>query len=118
MLVPDPILDAMLTQCRGTNVHVCSGQPADFAGITAVELATAVISGSYTLADGSVDGRKQTLPGQADLNIDANGSATHYAVSDGTTTLYEVYDVSNPQTLNAGGTVSVGQGDHTLRDAA
>lgn len=116
-LVPDPIIDTQLAACEGTQCHVCSGQPADYAGIAAVQLATAVIAGSYALADGTPDGRKNTLPGQADMDIDSSGTATHYAISNGTSILYVVADISNPQALTAGGTVSVAALAQTVRDA-
>jgi len=116
-LIPDPIIDLQLGVSEGTQCHVCSGEPANYAGIAAVELATAVISGSYSKADGTPDGRKNSLPGQADLSISADGTATHYAISNGTDTLYAVATISNPQALTTGGTVSVAQLDHTIRDA-
>ena len=116
-LVPDPIIDAQLAACEGTTCHVCSGEPTNYAGIAAVELASAVISGSYALADGTPDGRKNTLPGQADLNISADGTATHYAISNGSSILYVVADISNPQALTTGGTVSVAALTQTVRDA-
>jgi hypothetical protein len=116
-LIPDPIIDTQLNQTEGTQCHVCSGEPADYAGIAALELATAVIVGVYSQSDGTPDGRLNTLPGQADLDIDASGTATNYAISNGTDTLYLVADISNPQALTIGGTVSVGSLLHTIRDA-
>ena len=116
-LIPDPIIDDQLAVSEGTQCHVCSGEPANYAGIAAVELATAAISGSYSKADGTPDGRANTLPGQADLNIDTDGTATHYAISNGTDTLYCVATISNPQALSTGGTVSVASLVHTIRDA-
>lgn len=116
-LIPDPIIDLQLGVSEGTQCHVCSGEPANYAGIAAVELATAVISGSYSKSAGTPDGRKNSLPGQADLTIDTSDTATHYAISNGTDTLYAVATISNPQALTSGGTVSVAQLDHTIRDA-
>ena len=115
--IPAPIIDIQLGACEGTQCHVCSGLPANYAGIAAVELATAAISGSYSKSDGTPDGRKNTLPGQADLNITADGTASHYSISNGTDTLYCTATISNPQALTSGGTVSVAQLDHTIRDA-
>ena len=116
-LIPDPIIDAELTVVEGTQCHVCSGEPANYAAIAGLELATAVIVGSYTKSDGTPDGRLNTLPAQADLDIDANGTATNYAISDGTSTLFCVATISNPQVLTTGGTVSVASLLHTIRDA-
>jgi hypothetical protein len=116
-LIPDPIIDLQLSDAEGTQCHVCSAEPQDYAGIAALQLATAVIVGSYTKGDGTPDGRLNTLPGQADLPITADGTANNYAISNGTDTLYLVTDISNPQALTNGGTVSVASLLHTVRDA-
>ena len=119
MIVPDTSIDTMLTSVRGTTVHVCSAEPANYAGIAAVELASGTFTGGdYSLGNGAVDGRTQTLAGQADLNITGNGDANSYVVSDGASTLLLAADISNPQTLTSGGTVSVASLLHTIRDAA
>jgi hypothetical protein len=116
-LIPDPIIDLQLTQSEGTQCHVCTGEPANYAAIAALQLATAVVVGSYSKSDGTPDGRLNTLPGQADLPITADGTANNYAISNGTDTLYAVADISNPQALTNGGTVSVASLLHTIRDA-
>jgi hypothetical protein len=116
-LIPDPIIDLQLNQSEGTQCHVCTGVPANYAAIAGLELATAVIVGSYSQSDGTPDGRLNTLPGQADLDIDSDGTATDYAISNGTDTLYAVATISNPQALTTGGTVSVASLLHTIRDA-
>ena len=118
MIVPDTSIDTMLTSVRGTTVHVCSAQPANYAGIAAVELASGTFTGGdYSLGNGAVDGRTQTLAGQADLNITDNGTAVSYVVSDGVSTMFLAADISNQQTLTSGGTVSVAALLHTIRDA-
>lgn len=116
--VLDSTIDAMLAAAQGTNVTITVTEPATYGDIaTSTPLATAAISGSYSVADGAVDGRTQTLPGQPDLNITADGIANYYAIHNGTDTLYLVADISNPQQLTNGGTVSVASLLHTLRDA-
>lgn len=121
MLVPDASIDGMLTTLRGTHVTITVNQPTTFAEIaTSTPLAEETITngaGDYSLGDGTPDGRAQTLAGQADMNITADGTANYYCVHNDTDTLYEVYDVSNPQALTTGGTVSVAAGVHTVRDA-
>jgi hypothetical protein len=117
MNVPDSIKILMLVPAQGTNVTITVTEPVDYAGIAGgTPLATTAITGSYSTGPGAVDGITQTLPGQSDLDITADGTANYYAVHNGSNTLYEVYDVDNPQILNNGGTVSVAAGLHTLRD--
>ena len=94
---------------NGTRVGVCSGQPANFAGIAAVLLAEVVVTagaggGDWTLADGDVSGRKLTLAQQADIPIDVTGTATHITVDDGATLL--AVTTCTSQALTDTGTVT------------
>lgn len=87
---------------------VCSGQPANFAGIAAVALADVVLTagtgnGDWTIAAGAQ--RKVTNEAQTAMPIDSSGTATHIAVDDGTTLLGVTTCTS--QALTAGGTVTV-----------
>jgi hypothetical protein len=80
----DANMDAMLNEIATCNeMVVCSGQPANYAGVAAVALArvtlTAGSSGSYILAD-DTSGRKITIAQKADIPIDTSGSATHVAL--------------------------------------
>lgn len=116
-LIPDAIIDLMLAQAEGTNIHVCSAEPANYAGIAAVELASAAIAGSYSKANGDTSGRKNTLPAQTGLSIDATGTATHIVVSNGADTMHLVTTCTS-QALTSGGTVDIGSFDHEISDAA
>lgn len=107
----DSVLDAALAKvATATRQVVCSGQPANFAGIAAVALADVAMTagagnGDYTLANGDVSGRKLTVAAQNGVTVDANGTATHVALDDGTTLLH-VTTCTN-QVLTAGNTVNV-----------
>lgn len=116
-LVPDAIIDLMLAEAEGTTIHICSAEPANYAGISAVELASGTISGSYAKANGDTSGRKNTLPAQSDLNIDASGTATHVVVSNGTDTM-KLVTTCTSQALTSGGTVSTSAFAHEIQDAA
>jgi hypothetical protein len=113
--VPDAILDLMLTEAEGTDIHICSAEPANYAGIAAVMLAEASISGSYTAADGDTSGRKNTLPAQTDIPITTSGTATHIAISNGTDTMYMVTTCTS-QALVSGGTVDTNAIAHEIND--
>lgn len=107
-------LDAALALFEGTKIHVCSAAPANYAGIAAVQLATATISGAYVKSAGDTSGRKNTLPAQAAVPISATGTANHVAVSDGSSDLFIVTSLSATQALTSGGTVDVGAFDHEI----
>lgn len=113
--IPDTVLDLMLTQPEGSNIYVCSAEPADYAGLAAVTLATQVISGAYAKSNGPVSGRKNTCPSQGDVAITADGTGNHVAVSDGASEL-KVVTTASPVALTSGGTVTIGTWDHNLPD--
>lgn len=96
---------------NATRLVVCSGQPANFAGIAAVALADVTVTagagnGDWSaVADGDVSGRKITMAQQADIPIDASGTATHVSGDDGSTLLFVTTCTS--QALTSGGTVTI-----------
>lgn len=105
---PDAVLDTMLdVLATATRITVLSGEPANFAGIAALLLAEEVATDiEFTKADGDVSGRKTTIAQQADVPIDATGTATHVALDDGVNLLYVTTCAS--QALTSGGTVTIG----------
>ncbi len=106
---PAAVLDKMADYLATTagKEHVCSGQPANYAGIAAVMLAeVAVSSGDWTKAAGDVSGRKTTLAQKSAITISNSGTATHIAVSDASATLLYVTTCTS-QALTAAGTVTV-----------
>lgn len=109
--VHNDVLDAALDEvATATRLVVCSGEPANFAGIAAVALADVTLTagdggGDYTIADGDVSGRKLTIAEQASITVDATGTATHISLDDGTTLQYVTTCTS--QALTSGNTVTV-----------
>ena len=97
---------------------VCSGQPANFAGIAAVALADVTLTagdggGDYIKADGDVSGRKLSVLIQTAVPIDTTGTATHVVLDDGT----DIYVTTcTSQALTSGGTVTVPQWDIEIAD--
>lgn len=114
---PDAIIDLQLDQVEGSTIHVCSAEPANYAGIAAVELASGTISGSYTKADGDTSGRKTTCPAQTGLNIGTSGDADHIVVSNGVDTIKDITTCPT-QSLTSGGTVDVNAFDHEIGDVS
>jgi hypothetical protein len=105
---PDAILDAMADAIIAvvTTETVCSGEPANYAGIAAVALAdVAMAGGDITKANGDTSGRKFTFAQKSAVTIDSSGTATHIAIHSGTTLLYVTTCTS--QVLTAGGTVTI-----------
>lgn len=116
--VPDTILDNMLDEivAGATTIHFLTDEPANYAGIAAVELASATISGSISKANGDSSGRKATVPAQSGVSISASGDSDHVALSNGSDTLYAV-TTHTLQNLTSGGTLDSGAFDVELPDA-
>jgi hypothetical protein len=117
---PDTVFDQMLAKiATGTRLMVCSGQPANFAGIAAVALADVTMTagtgnGDYTIGDGDTNGRKVRVEQQSSVPIDTSGTATHISIDDGSILLYVTTCTS--QALTSGGTVTVPAWDVELAD--
>ena len=114
--VANDVLDAALGEiATSTTLTVCSAEPANYAGIAAVALASVTVSGAdFTIADGTTSGRKTTVAEQAAVSITASGDADHTVLDDGTTLLYGTTAPS--QTLTSGGTVTVAQWSVEIAD--
>ena len=117
--VPDAIIDTMLAVPGdlGTQIVITSGEPANFAAVAGLTLATAVFSGAKTQANGDVSGRKLTYPAQTTISITTTGSATHVCMTNGTDTLALVTTCAT-QSLTSGGTVDTSAFDHEIPDPA
>ncbi len=107
--IDDSVLDAALTKINtSTRQVVCSGQPANFAGIAAVNLAQKTLvagtgNGNWTTAAGTQ--RKTTTTANSAVAITASGTATHISYDDGTTLL--AVTTCTSQALTSGGTVTI-----------
>src|SRR4030066_1775753 len=83
---PDAVLDLILTGIAlRDELWVCSGEPANYAGIAAVSLADVVLTpgdgnGDFVIAD-HTSGRKLTVAEQANIAIDVSGTATHIVLA-------------------------------------
>lgn len=118
----DANLDAALANIADNAdvLHVCSGQPANYAGIAAVELASIALTvgdgnGDYAIADGDTSGRKLTVGAQNIGSASGSGTATHLALSNGADTLYYVTTCTS-QVITAGNPVNVPAWDIEIAD--
>lgn len=107
--ISDAVLDAALAKiATATHQVVCSSQPANYAGIAAVTLASKTVTagdgnGDWTIAAGTQ--RKVTTTSHSSVSITASGTATHIAYDDGTTLL--AVTTCTSQALTSGGTVTI-----------
>lgn len=110
---PDYTIDGLGARvAEATRIVVCSAEPANYAGVAAVDLAHAAVTpgdgnGSFTLANGDVSGRKVTVAQVSGIPIAASGSATHVALVDVPNTRLLYVTTCTSQALTSGGTVTV-----------
>jgi hypothetical protein len=120
--VPDAVLDDMLDiYAEADTLIVCSGQPANHAGIAAVALADVTLTpgvgnGDFAVSNGDTSGRKLTVAAQNGVTVDNTGNATHIVLAvSGTSTLLHVTTCTT-QTLTEANTVNVPAYDIEMLD--
>ena len=117
---PNSTIDPMLNEiATATRLTVLTGQPANFAGIAALLLASVALTpgagnGDFTIADGAVNGRRVTIAQQLDIPITNTGDADHVALDDGVDLIYVT--TATLQSLTSGGTVTTGSWDVEVAD--
>lgn len=117
----DNFMDAALDYAATGNIMtVCTAQPTNRTeAVTTYALADIALTpgdgnGDFTIANGDTSGRKLTVAQQADVPIDASGTATHVAICDGTNLLYVTTCTS--QSLTSGNTVTFPAWDIEVAD--
>lgn len=102
----DSVMDAALDEvATATQLLVCTSQPVDRAAAIAAAVATTNLVAAFTKADGDTNGRKVTIAAQNGISVDANGTATHIALIDGSTLVYVT--TCNSQAVTAGNLINV-----------
>lgn len=82
----DDVLDGaldVLIDATSKVLHICSSQPADFAAVAGVSLGTKTSPTVGTKANGDVSGRKCTISAITDGSVTGTGTASHWALVDG-----------------------------------
>lgn len=121
-VTPDDVLDVFLDEIAlADTLYVTSAEPANFAGIAAVELADVTLTpgdgnGDFTVGNGDTNGRKVAVAEQADVPIDATGTATHVVLADAGNTRMLYVTTCTSQALTSGGTVTVPTWDVEIAD--
>jgi hypothetical protein len=104
------VLDAALNGVAACNVqHVCSAQPANYAGIAAVSLGSVSMTPvtDYTLATGDVSGRKVTTAAKTGVAISTTGTATHLVLALTTDSTLRIVTTCASQAVTSGGTADI-----------
>ena len=118
--IHDDILDAAFDEliANGNEINVCSQEPTTYAEAhTTYKLAQHVLAGGdYSKANGDVSGRKVTVAQQADIEVLANGTATHIAITDTINSTLLLVTTCTSQVLTDGNTVTIPAFDDEIAD--
>ena len=117
-IIDNSVFDAALTEFgTSTRLTLCSGQPANFAGIAAVSMGDVVLTGGdFTNADGDTSGRKVTVASK-EVTPTSTGTALVVALDDGAT-LLATADVTAGGSITTGVAVNVTGIVWEIRDPA
>jgi hypothetical protein len=117
--IADYIFDLALAELdtATSTLHLCSAEPANYAGIAAVQLGTKTGLSIGAPADRTPNGRKVTVAAFSDGAVSATGTATHWAISKGGTTLMATGALASSQGVTNGNTFSLAAFDIGFPDA-
>lgn len=117
--IPLVEIDGQLELLEGDQIHICSAQPTTFAeATTTYQLATFTVTGAnFTLANGDVSGRKNTLAALTGATIDNTGTATHAAITLASGSKLKRVHTTTSQLLTSGGTVDTSAAAHEIQQA-
>lgn len=117
--INDAAFDAALTyiDTNGTRLEICSAEPANYAGIAAVALGNKTSLNIGAPANGAVNGRRVTVAAITDGSVTATGTATHWAIHNGSNLLVASGSLSASQVVTSGNTFTLGAFDITIADA-
>lgn len=117
-LISDEVFDQGLdyADTNGTRIDICSSEPATFAAIAAASLGNATVNTGVT-QNGATDGRRVIVPAITSGTVTATGTATHWALSNGTALLVATGPLSASQAVTSGNTFTLDAISITIRDA-
>ncbi len=103
---------------NGTRLDICSQEPTTYAAATS----------TYTLGNdtvntgapeaGAVDGRRVIIPAIAAGSVTGTGTATHFALTDGSSVLLATGALTSSQGVTSGNTFTLDSISISIRDAA
>ena len=117
--INDEIFDGGLdyADTNGTQIDICSQEPT-----TRTEAVTTYTLGNDTVntgapQDGVTDGRRVVVPAITAGSVTGTGTATHWALTNGTNTVIASGALTSSQAVTSGNTFTLDAISITLRDA-
>lgn len=116
--INDEVFDQGLdwADTNGTRIDIVSTDPGGtYATVTGNTLGNDTVN-TGTTEDGDTDGRKVVVPAITAGSVTGNGTATHWALTNGTDTVVASGALASSQSVTSGNTFTLGAIDITIRD--
>jgi hypothetical protein len=117
--IADTVFDNGLTvlDTNGTRLDICSAEPTTYAQATStLTLGNATVN-TGAPQDGATDGRRVIVPAITSGSVTGTGTATHWALTNGSNTLYATGSLTASQAVTSGNTFTLDAISITIRDA-
>ena len=92
----------------GTRIDICSVEPTTYAEATSTHSLGNEVVTVGSPADRTNGGREVTVNSVSDATVTGSGTASFYAITNGTDTLYVTGDLTTAQVVVTGNTFSLG----------
>lgn len=104
---------------NGTRIDICSQAPTTYTEATSTySLGNKTGLNTGATQNGDSSGRKVVVPAITDGTVTATGTATHWALTNGSDTLIAWQTLSSSQAVTSGNTFTLGAIDITIPDPA
>jgi hypothetical protein len=116
--IADTVFDTGLNtlDTNGTQIDITTSEINLWANLAAATLGNATVN-TGAPANGAVDGRRVTVPAITTGSVTGTGSATHWCLSNGSSTVYAAGPLTASQSVTSGNTFTLDAIDITIRDA-
>lgn len=118
--INDSVFDSGLSTVTGSGrrMDICSAEPTTYAGVAAVSLGNKTGLTVPAPANGATNGRRVRVPAITDGAVTASGTATHWALTNGSSILYATGPLSAPHSVVSGTPFTLGITDVAIQDAS
>lgn len=120
-LISDEVFDQGLdyADTNGTRIDILSQAATNYTEATSTyTLGNKTGLNTGATEDGDTDGRKVVVPAITDGSVTGTNTATHWALTDGSSVFVACGPLSSSQAVTSGNTFSLDAIDITIRDAA
>lgn len=120
MFINDEVFDQGLdwADTNGTRIDICSADPGGtYSSVATNTLGNATVNTGAT-QNGATDGRRVVVPAITAGSVTGTGTATHWALTNGTDTVVASGALTSSQAVTSGNTFTLDAISITIRDAA